>query len=394
MAKLADLIEGRNNNLNLIRFIAASSVLLSHCFSVLTGNPLLEPLNARTGISLGMISVDVFFLISGFLVTESLLRRQSLIDFIFARVLRIYPALIAVVLITVFGLGVLFTTGSIHNYFSNKATWIYPFKIITMRFGPFEGLPGVFLENPLKGIVNTSLWTLPLEMKMYIILALMWFFWGLISNKRVQRMRVSIIILALCGFILFFGKYYFQPVFNNYSRFIYLFFTGAAWFIFNERIKLQTPVFIILISAVILSSIDHKIFFAVYYLAIPYLVFFLAYVPEGIIRNYNKLGDYSYGIYLFAFPVQQITALQFPGISILSMFLFSFPVTLIFAVLSWHIIEKRALLLKPAVLHIIKDSYSYKTYRKQFGGRIELSRIFSAINSRFSFILNWHKKSE
>src|SRR4051812_37415672 len=99
---LAELVRGRDNNFNVIRLMAAFAVLVTHSFGMTTGS---EPLRSSLGLTWGVIAVNVFFLTSGFLVTSSLLGRNSALDFIWARVLRIYPALWLMLALTVLGLG-------------------------------------------------------------------------------------------------------------------------------------------------------------------------------------------------------------------------------------------------------------------------------------------------
>ena len=80
-----------------------------------------------------------------------------------------------------------------------------------------------------------------------------------------------------------------------------------------------------------------------------YAVFWCAYVPDGWIRKYNNLGDYSYGLYIYAFPVHQTLAALRPGIAPLPMFLAAFPLSLGLAVVSWHVVEKPSLALKERI---------------------------------------------
>ena len=108
-------------------------------------------------------------------------------------------------------------------------------------------------------------------------------------------------------------------------------------------------------ALIFVSSFRPAYFFISYYLFIPYVVFFLAYVPSGGIRAFNRLGDYSYGIYIYAFPVQQSLAFLFPGISIGAMFLSSFLATVGLAVASWHGVEKRALRFKESAAVLFGD---------------------------------------
>jgi len=81
-------------------------------------------------------------------------------------------------------------------------------------------------------------------------------------------------------------------------------------------------------------------------LMLGYAVFWLAYVPRGRLLIYNRLGDYSYGIYIYAFPLQGAVIWFFgpmtPGMNIA----ISLPITLLFAVLSWHLVEAPALRLQ------------------------------------------------
>ncbi len=103
--KVADLAQGKDNNFNLIRIIAAYAVLVQHAFPLALGPKTVVPLEVSLGVTIGMIAVDVFFMTSGFLVTASLLARKSTVEFVWARVLRIFPALFVMLMLTVFGLG-------------------------------------------------------------------------------------------------------------------------------------------------------------------------------------------------------------------------------------------------------------------------------------------------
>lgn len=96
------------------------------------------------------------------------------------------------------------------------------------------------------------------------------------------------------------------------------------------------------------SMLDKEIFHVVYSLTLTYLLMCAAYMPSGRIRVFNRIGDYSYGVYIYAFPVQQSVAAFLPGISVAEMFQLSLFFTFLLAMLSWHLIEKPALALKGA----------------------------------------------
>src|SRR4249919_485571 len=148
--KLAHYSQGRDNNFNLVRILAAFAVLVSHSFPLAMGliGGMVEPLKARLDVTLGSIAVDLFFIASGFLVTGSLLTRKSIVEFLWARVLRIYPALLVMVLLVVFGLGLSFTTAPVSAYLSDTRTYLFIVKNSTLIAGIAQKLPGVFVENP------------------------------------------------------------------------------------------------------------------------------------------------------------------------------------------------------------------------------------------------------
>src|SRR5687767_8279407 len=85
---LSEVSSGRDNNYNLIRMVAASSVLVSHSWPISLGPDTIEPLKKLTGFSLGTIAVFVFFAVSGFFITKSFDRRDSFLSFMMARILR------------------------------------------------------------------------------------------------------------------------------------------------------------------------------------------------------------------------------------------------------------------------------------------------------------------
>ena len=115
----------------------------------------------------------------------------------------------------------------------------------------------------------------------------------------------------------------------------------------NVKRALRTgPAIVLLITIVCLALLDRRLFAVAYILGVAYVVLAAAYLPGGFLRRYNRLGDYSYGTYIYAFPVQQAVAYWWRGITPWEMTAVALPVTLLFAVLSWHLVEKKALALK------------------------------------------------
>ena len=187
-------VADRHNNFNLLRILAAIAVLVSHAYPLTLGPDLREPLENVLGISLGTLAVLTFFAISGYFISQSFHKSRGLLDFVVARALRIYPGLIAVLLLTIFALGPVFTRMGIASYFSEAQTWLYFPK--NLLLWPLQyALPGVFGDNPYPGAINGSLWTLVYEVACYAMVALVGLL-GLSTNGR--RFIGFLAVYAVC----------------------------------------------------------------------------------------------------------------------------------------------------------------------------------------------------
>jgi peptidoglycan/LPS O-acetylase OafA/YrhL len=343
--RLSELAQGRDNNFNLIRILAALAVLLQHATPTATG-AMVKLGRSSLGMSFASIAVDVFFVTSGFLVTGSLVRGRGVRSYLYSRAARIFPALFVVVLLAVFGIGLVFTTLPLANYLSDSKTLEYLIRGCTAFFGVSFQLPGVFAANPYKDSVNASLWTLPHELHMYAILAALWW---LCSRTRAgqahQAFRNWIVAAAVLGMILLISYNFTSsaPRENGFRMLFFMFFSGAAYYVLRDRVVLSYPVFCSALAILVLSSLNRSLFFIAYIATLPYLLLFIAYVPSYAIRQYNRVGDYSYGVYIYAFPVEQVLAALIPGISTFLMIVLAIPATLLLAVVSWHLIERPAL---------------------------------------------------
>ena len=131
---LSTYTTSRDNNFNLIRFVAALLVLHSHSFALALGSGDAEPLRNTIGMTWGIIAVDIFFITSGFLITSSYFARNNLLFFAWARILRIYPALIAAILFCVFIVGLWFTTHSAWEYLTSGQTLKFLLKNVFFVF--------------------------------------------------------------------------------------------------------------------------------------------------------------------------------------------------------------------------------------------------------------------
>jgi peptidoglycan/LPS O-acetylase OafA/YrhL len=337
---IAARLQGRDNNFNLIRFIAAFAVLVDHCFALVAPDNAGAAAIRFEAFEIGRYAVDVFFIVSGFLVTRSVLTQPTLIDYAAARVLRLFPALLAACIFIAFVLGPLVTQVSWQIYFTDPRTWLYVPATASLITHTMT-LPGMFDTVPVSGVIDSPLWTLRYEAVCYVLLALFALL-GLLAT----RLRASLTLaLVLCFYLIATFAMSWRAesaALDSMSRFALDFFLGAAFYVFADKIRLDFRV-ALAFAVFAVASLGMGLFEAVLKLALAYGVLWFALVPAGAIRRFNLVGDYSYGIYILCFPIQQTVVMLNPAVTPLWLLLWSFPAVLALAILSWHLIEHPAL---------------------------------------------------
>lgn len=340
----------KGNNFDFIRLLAALMVLVGHSSNVLLNRHLdPDPGKIIFGFSIQSLGVLIFFIISGFLVTRSFENKNTLTAFFSGRVLRIFPALIIVVLLSVFILGPLVTTASMSDYFSSPLTFRYLQDMTLYRM--YYYLPGVFNTNLIGNSVNASLWTLPYEFTCYLYVSLAGFV-TLLNNKWFS-LALFLIYFMLNIFLQDEINKVVIPVLGiDFKTFFlpFLFFlAGSLMYTFRNFIQYNISGLIVCMFAILAmqSGFLHRQFSVIIY---PYLVLSLAFSRKLKFYDFARYGDFSYGMYLYAFPVQQLLILLLPfKPSLMAMILLSVICTFPFAFLSWRYIEAPALSLKKHV---------------------------------------------
>lgn len=342
--KLADMLAGRDNNLNAIRMVAASAVLVSHAWLVTGGAAAVEPLHVETGQPLGHFAVAVFFSISGLLIARSYDRRRSLVHFFMARVLRLYPALLAVLLVTVVA-GVFITRLDVAAYLRNPATWTYIPANLSLAFMQYP-LPGVFEGNPLGPQINGSLWTLLYEVACYFGVVLLGLLGILKRRWTILALMALVSLVRIGGTMMAEAPFPISPGLALHFKLLTLlgfpFMLGTFAYVWREHIRLSGWIAVLLWLPIPLLA-GTGMMAIMMTVPLVYTIFWIGFVPKGRALAYNRLGDYSYGIYIYAFPVQQLLVSQFPGMGPLTNIALALPITLVLAVLSWNLVEARAL---------------------------------------------------
>jgi peptidoglycan/LPS O-acetylase OafA/YrhL len=352
---IEDRARSRDNHFNLIRFTAALMVLLSHS-PIFLGAPIPWRDFLHTyDLDIGGMSVNVFFVVSGFLVTASLFNRNSLAAFAWARFLRIFPGLWVMLVLVVFGLGPVMTTAPLAEYFTSPLTRDYFLHCATIVNGIRHFLPGMFEHNPFNAAVNGSLWTLPLEWRMYEFLALGWAVLALLPKYRSPAFRIFVPAVVVVTFCINASQLILHQKMDLGMINTFMFFSGAAIFLFASRIPLAFKALPLLVAGVIFSLTEFDRYFVLYLLLTPITVILLAYAPGRLLLNFNRLGDYSYGVYIYAAPIQQTLVALNPGLSTLMLTIYASAASLVMAALSWRFVEK------PALTH--KEAFAAATMR-------------------------------
>jgi len=342
MQYFSQYTDNKHNNFNLLRLCAALIVLYTHSYGLSGHHPHAQntPIAYFIG-QLGNIGVHTFFIISGFLVTRSYSHRNNIKVFLWARFLRIYPGLCAALLFSVLIIGAYTTELNRLDYFKHQG--IYQFFWVNLSLFKTElSLPGVFMHNVFPNQVNGSLWTLPGEVRLYLYVALL----GLLGFFT-QAWRMA--FLAGVMVVAYIYRPESIPLVSDNTLYYYpalLFMIGSLIYLYKRFIP-SSPLLLILLLALLVYCVQAKSEYKIvaYTVCLPYFVFWVAYnLP--CLNISNKVGDYSYGLYIYAFPIQQLIISRDPTLSVDQFFGLSLICTLAVAIPSWHLLEKPALTLK------------------------------------------------
>ncbi len=339
MLRLAALAHGRANNFQLIRLAAATAVVLFHSYA-LTDHWTDEPLWQRVPeFNFGALGVACFFVISGFLVTQSWLARARVVPFVAARVLRIYPALVAAVALSVV-LGGLSSTLDWRSFLAHPQTLDYVLHV-TPAWEIRHRLPGAFPTNPIPHDVNGSLWTLPIELRLYVAVLL-----AGVAGLLARRVALfATLWLALAVYLWHPALFPLPPFVKVTADLVLLFALGALAYVWRAVIPVSPVIAATALLLVVVNPLDLARG-ALFAPLLAYVVLVVAYHPRLVWPAFNRVGDYSYGVYVYSFPIQQTLVQRIPGIDPVPLFAAGLALTLVVAVLSWHCLERPALGLK------------------------------------------------
>lgn len=325
------------NIFTLLRWLLASTVMFSHSFAV-TGERNLDPTLVALGFPISSLAVQLFFALSGFLVTGSIIKR-GLRDFVVARLLRLVPGLWFMLLVTAMLLAIAFYTGPIANLVTGPSLYRYVGSNALLVGGVYS-IDGAFAANPLRGVINGSLWTIPQEVRCYIAL-------GLAGAVGLLASRWVVLVGLMIGIVLHLAvPSDAVPALTQLRGLAISFVFGVTAFMWRDRMFIAWPLALLVVAGAFFLPRSDAALLAVR-LSAAYAMLVAAFlVPAPFKRFSAAVPDYSYGIYIYAFPVQQamvaIGVGTTPGTNLVA----GFVVTLAFAAVSWHLVEKPGLGLK------------------------------------------------
>jgi len=324
------------NHLNLIRLLAALGVLFSHSYALALGNggEQLEPINKACGITLSYLSVDLFFVISGFLIAASAVKLASQPkQFAINRLARILPGLLVANIVTVIAVGMIFNHTLAEAMRNSAKSVEYIIRNSVLIFGTQFRIADAFANNPCPFDINGSLWTLRWEILCYIAI----FLFIYVAANRAKRLAMPLVLGVIALRITLHIAGY-QP--GNWLalplRFGTTFGIGVLFYYHKAILSPAAYALPFIVAAAIFFMMGFVEELSSPLVALSLLI--LALSVKGPLLAYNRLGDYSYGTYIYAFPIQQ-SLVHFFAFSPLPLALTSSAVTIAVAVASWHFVE-------------------------------------------------------
>jgi len=294
--------EIRNNNFNIIRLCATAFVMAGHAY-ILNGT--IAPSVCKHSIH--AMGVYFFFLLGGYFISQSWMNDARPIRYALKRIFRIWPPFAAVVLFSVFIIGPVFTSVPIKAYFENCFGYLK-----NLRMYIVYTLPGVFENNPISTAVNGSIWILPIEIGMYIIIPV---FYSILFKLKLQNKIIGIIVslvaVASCviDIYLSYKPELFYVIYGtdlvSAAHVLPFYCIGMAISFFDIKRITDLPLAVIITILFISLDVSYIKTRIMLFAVLPYLIFSLGFAETRILTFFRKVPELSYGIFLFGFIVQQ-----------------------------------------------------------------------------------------
>lgn len=359
--KLENWTEEEGGWFDFIRLFLAIMVLYFHCYHLAkpSGGSRIDifSLAMRNQTSPGVMAVDGFFVISGFLITMSWLRsvRGELgsfpigcINFLFKRVLRILPGMVAASFLCVYVVGWIGAADP-REYLNSIDNLLAIRNAFTLK--QITGAPPTFPDLDFPSL-NGSLWTIRIEFECYLLLPLL----ALLGILKRRALVLAIALVAWGAMVAYFAK----PNWASLSwlpdsryehvRFVTYFLSGMALYLYRDRVRISFWLLVVAVGILCFAAVAGGLK-ALLPLVGPYILIICCFAPRPKFTNFYRGIDLSYGTYLYAWPVK-LLILHFVGSDMNpdALFIIALPLVLLVAMFSWYVVEKPCLSLKSRLL--------------------------------------------
>jgi len=342
-APAASKANSHSGVIDFTRLALAILVVFSHSFALLAGSDSTEPLYlwTRGQLTWGGLAVDMFLILSGYLITASWIRSPTAGVFFRNRILRIYPGFAVAIALGVLVVAPLSSNGSIQT---NPAQWLWG----TLNLRGYEP-DGVFPDVPFRGSLNGSVWSISYEFWCYIGTAIFGISGWLTRRRVVLCLFVASIAISIVfvQFELRLGGGVLGAMFGDpwlWARLLPYYVAGWLFYLSRDHLPLSWPYAAVAVGSLVVGAAcapwGVSLTFPV---ALAYLLVFATRRRELWFPPVTRYGDLSYGVYLYAFPIQQLLVQYHVARSPLTLFATATPLTLMAAMFSWHLVEKRCL---------------------------------------------------
>lgn len=339
----APSLSGHANNFDILRFLFASLVVFSHSYPLGEGHELREPLSKLTGqTTLGGLSVHCFFIISGFLIAASWDRRKDVGQFLKKRILRIYPGFIIANAVGVFLVAPMVADPAIGNAGVSLKQFVWD----CLRLQGTQLPETLFPQNHLHA-VNGSIWSIAYEFWCYVGVMIL----GLVPLFHRRSFVLGLFVVSLAVAFIFptfhlewfgggiLGKIFGYPFF--WARLLPNYLVGVVAWRYREEIIVSNRLAILAFIALAASVPVANSWSVMFPICGAYLVLWSAFHSSCKAHGFAKYGDFSYGMYLYAFPIQQLLVMNNAGsMNPYVLFAVAWPLSILAGMLSWYVVER------------------------------------------------------
>ena len=365
---MSEVMKTRDNNFAVIRLAAATMVIAGHMDYILGRVP-----PTLFQVYIHAVGVKIFFLTGGYLISLSWQSDTHIFRYAIKRISRIWPPLVVAVLFSALILGPILTELNPLTYIKDPRVASYILNNIF--FVPTYSLPGLFTTCPYPNVVNGSLWTLPIEMVMYIAIPILL----CVTRKMNDKLRFCCIlsIVILCGtaqvvHVALYPEGRFVFCGTDWAQaldIIPYYFIGALFTFPHMKRLLNAQMALVLIFILACIQTSYPAGVVIMYFLLPYLVFSLALAQPPYFANRTGKHEISYGIYLYAFPIQQSVVLftirEGLPINYMACLVISIILTVLMANFSCALVEEPIQRLSKALLRKMSDKTSNPVVAKK-----------------------------